>query len=318
MFYTLDEEILWNQAVTSAYGLGATRLEAAGVSAFLYRCSRPLGRTTLVTAAYLGEGGVCGRPSDEAVFQSAIDAILTKERARHALFKTRFPLLDTSHSRVHVDADYRSYELDLSGGPPALWKSALDSKTRNQTRKGLKSGVKIQFGKKELLVDFYAVISTVWRDLGTPSHSFSFFDKIADALGPRLEIAVGYLAGEPVTAALLVGSGETLHDPFAGTLKSANSLCVNNVLYWSLIERGCERGFRRFDLGRSRIGQGTCRFKESWGAKPVPLFYTYFLASGSPAPRPVSSQFQLATRVWRHLPLVLSRLTGPILIRHIL
>lgn len=319
MFYTIDEETLWRKAVEKAYRLRTVRLEASGLRALLYRCPRPLGKVGLVTAAYLGEGGVEGSPRDPRELVAAVEETLRREGAHYALFKTRFPLLlDSVPPRAHVEAGYVSYSLSLEGGPERLWRDALDSKTRNQTRKGLKSGVALRFGGRELLRPFHRVISTVWRDLGTPTHGLPFFDAVVEALGSRAEIVVGEMSGEPVTAALLVASGDTLHDPFAGTLRRVNPQCVNNVLYWRIIERACERGFRSFDMGRSRIGQGTCRFKESWGAVPIPLHYTYFLSPGLEAPRPVTDSFRFATRVWRRLPLGLARWSGPYLIRHLL
>jgi len=48
------------------------------------------------------------------------------------------------------------------------------------------------------------------------------------------------------------------------------------LLYWSLLKYSTDHGFTQFDFGRSSIGEGTYRFKQQWGARPVPLDWKYF------------------------------------------
>jgi hypothetical protein len=90
------------------------------------------------------------------------------------------------------------------------------------------------------------------------------------------------------------------------------------LLYWQLLVRSIERGQARFDFGRSTVESNTYRFKEQWGALPTPAAWQFYVRSGAALDlRPNQGKFQLATRLWRRLPLAVSRWLGPAIIRGI-
>lgn len=88
--------------------------------------------------------------------------------------------------------------------------------------------------------------------------------------------------------------------------------CPNQVLYWEAIQRAIARGLRRFDFGRSQWGSPTFRFKEQWGAQPVPLHYQYVLGTAKRFPTldDQKGSLDLATKLWKRLPLPLAALLG--------
>ena len=167
----------------------------------------------------------------------------------------------------------------------------------------------------ELLDDFYAVISRCWRDLGTPTHSKAFFRSLVNGFGSRASFVVIRLNRRPVSCALLFMCGTTLHHPFAATIKEFNKLSINNVLYWKIIEFGCQKGLRYFDMGRSKKNQGTYLYKESWGAQAIPLYYHYLLGPSGSVPNYDSRLTKLATEIWKKLPVFLTNKLGPVFIR---
>ena len=59
------------------------------------------------------------------------------------------------------------------------------------------------------------------------------------------------------------------------------------------------------DFGRSTPDEGTYKFKEQWGAEPVPLHWEYALLRGAVLPNasPTNPKFQLAIEMWKKLPL---------------
>ncbi|HEB78684.1 MAG TPA: peptidoglycan bridge formation protein FemAB, partial [Methylothermaceae bacterium] len=81
--------------------------------------------------------------------------------------------------------------------------------------------------------------------------------------------------------------------------------------------RAVERGVRVFDYGRSKKGTGSYRFKTHWGFKPEPLYYEYELIRAETMPdiNPLNPKYQLFIKVWRKLPLPLSKWIGPWLAR---
>jgi hypothetical protein len=90
------------------------------------------------------------------------------------------------------------------------------------------------------------------------------------------------------------------------------------LLYWSLLERAAQRCQETFDFGRSSPDSNTCRFKKQWGAVPEPAEWQYHLRAGSAADmRPENPRYRLLIRLWKRLPLWLTRLIGPRIVRGI-
>ena len=91
------------------------------------------------------------------------------------------------------------------------------------------------------------------------------------------------------------------------------------LLYSSVLEFACREGFQQFDFGRSSNDSGTYRFKEQWGARPVPLYWYYWSSNGRSMAE-VSREnpmYSTAIKIWSRLPLSLTRLIGPAIVRHI-
>ena len=66
---------------------------------------------------------------------------------------------------------------------------------------------------------------------------------------------------------------------------SSGSKCAGYVLYWELIKNACERGCKRFHLGRSTAQSGGEMFKKKWNAEPVQLYWHYLLRTRKDDPR---------------------------------
>ena len=169
--------------------------------------------------------------------------------------------------------------------PRAHWWSSFCSRTRNRLRGAMRRSYSLR---------------------GAP-----YFRAAAEALGDRAEIVVIEHQGRPAGAMFLAHMGARQWDPWASSLRRYFALCPNQVLYWEAIRRGIARGARWFDMGRSQWDSGTFRFKQQWGAEPVPLYYQYVLGRARTVPTLEGQQhaFDLATRVWKRLPLALA---GPL------
>jgi hypothetical protein len=90
-------------------------------------------------------------------------------------------------------------------------------------------------------------------------------------------------------------------------------------LYWSALKFACENGYRFFDFGRCTPGKGTYRFKEQWGAKPMQLYWYYWVRNNGPAPdvSPQNPKFQLAIWLWRHVLVTLTRQMGQVIVKNL-
>lgn len=198
-----------------------------------------------------------------------------------------------------------------------LW-SRFPAKVRNQIRKGQKSGLTLEVGGQELLKDFCVVYERNMRDLGSPSHSRSFFHRICQHFSNECSIYVVRHADLAVGAGFTMQNGDTVEIPWASSLRSYGKACVNHFMYWEILADACRRNAAAFHFGRSSKGSGTYRFKKQWGAEARPLFWYLLPATGSaPDISPVQEQYRWATRVWQKLPVGVARRLGPLFISQI-
>jgi len=104
---------------------------------------------------------------------------------------------------------------------------------------------------------------------------------------------------------------------WAGTNATGQELNANYVLYWEMIKDSCERGYRRFHLGRSTAGSGAEQFKKKWNAEPTQLYWYFHRPDGNQKPvvNVDNPKFRLAIAAWRKLPLWATRVLGPPLAR---
>ena len=106
--------------------------------------------------------------------------------------------------------------------------------------------------------------------------------------------------------------------PTASSLKGYNPSNVNMLMYHRLLARSVGRGQRSFDFGRSTADSSTYRFKKQWGAVPHPAVWQYAVKDGeSPDMRPENPRFERAIRLWQRLPVRLTQLLGPAIVRGI-
>jgi FemAB-related protein (PEP-CTERM system-associated) len=156
------------------------------------------------------------------------------------------------------------------------------------------------------------------RDLGTPVFARRLFREIIGHFPDRAEFYVVRAGRVPVAAALLMHGWGITEVPSASSLRQYNATCANMLLYWKLLERSIERGQSAFDFGRSSPESNTYRFKKQWGAVPFPAEWQHYVRRGNASDmRPDNPRFERMIRIWRRLPIGLTRLVGPLIVRGI-
>lgn len=270
----------------------------------------------LVSLPYLNSGGVLATSEpvatalvDRAV-QLADELDVRYLELRHETELLHDALRDRLSTKVHM-------RLALPERAEVLWKQLKD-KVRNQVRKGEKQGFDVAWGGESLLPGFYEVFSRNMRDLGTPVYPQRLFQEILSAFGDRAEVCVVRDAQKPISAALLVhGEGKT-EIPSASSLRSYNTTNVNMLMYWQLLQRAIARGQQIFDFGRSTVDSSTYRFKKQWGAQPEAANWQYYVRRGSVGDmRPDNDKYGRLIQVWQRLPVGITKLVGPMIVRGI-
>ncbi len=208
--------------------------------------------------------------------------------------------------------------LDLPDSAESLMKS-FKSKLRSQINKAMKDGLRSEIGGKELLSAFYEVFLVNMRDLGSPVHSKRLMESVLTHFPNEARVVIVSHSGKPIAGSIVVGFKQVLENPWASSLRRFSHLNANMLLYWTMLEYGCENGFKKFDFGRSTPDEGTYKFKAQWGAKPEPLNWANIYLNGDEKEISVEEdpKFQMASRIWRKLPVLLTRVAGPRIRKHI-
>jgi FemAB-related protein (PEP-CTERM system-associated) len=209
--------------------------------------------------------------------------------------------------------------LDLPSAEDALWKT-FRTDLRTDIRRRIKDGLEVGIGGTEELDHFYGVYAVNMRDLGTPVYPRAFFATILEEWPGSAWIATCAFRGETVASGMLLGFRGSLEIPWASSLKTMKGLRPNMLLYWECLRHAIAMGFDRFDFGRSTPHGGTFGFKKQWGARPVPLFWQYWMADPAaalPDLNPDNRRFAVAIRMWQRLPLGVTRLIGPPIVRYL-
>ena len=295
------------EAVAAAKTVGL--LPLAYVSSLLF------GRF-LVSLPYLNTGGVLA--DNEEIARGLVDravALADRLEVRYLELRHEKPLVHPAlthalTSKVHM-------RLALPPNSKKLWED-FDPKVRNQVRKAEKLGLSVRWGGLELVGDFYRVFARNMRELGTPVFGRRLFESILRQFPQTAEFCLVSHEGQTVAAALLVHGPGVTEVPSASSLRSHNFTNANMLMYWQLLKRAVERGQAVFDFGRSTVESNTFRFKKQWGAQPQPAVWQYYVRKGSVGDlRPESAKYRRLIATWRHLPVWLTRLIGPAIVRGI-
>jgi len=310
----------WYLTIQRAYGHLPLYLWAEGASegsavlpAFLVR--RPVLGTVVTSMPFLDAGGPCGGSGRIA---DALVNHLVAEARRRGASRVELRCIRPMDQPLEPSLEKVTLMLPLPSDPDRLWRS-LDPKVRNQIRKAERSGLTVEVGGINLLDDFYRVFAVNMRDLGSPVHAKKFFRTILETFGESARVVLVKKNGVSLGGLISLVFKDTIYVPWASSLREYASFSPNMLLYWDTLRRACTGGLSRFDFGRSSRGSGTYRFKRQWGAEEVQLFW-YTIPLGGQRTPTISAddgKWLVVRRLWRRLPVGISRVLGPRIRRYL-
>ena len=286
-----------------------------GFLALAYVSSLLFGRF-LVSLPYLNYGGPVA--DNEETARMLIDRAVELADSQNVRYlELRHELATTHPVLQHSRTDKVHMRLDLPGSVEQLGKG-IGFRVRNRVKKGEKSGLSVFWGGPELVDDFYAVFNQNMRDLGTPVYSRELFRATLEQFSDRAELCVVRAGKDPVAAGLLLHGWGVTEVPSSSSLRSHRDTCANMLMFWHLLKRAVERGQDVFDFGRSSVDSPTMEFKKGWGASPSPSEWQFYLRRGKVGGmQKENPRYQKFIRIWQHLPLTLTRMVGPMIVRGI-
>ncbi|MCG8405633.1 MAG: FemAB family PEP-CTERM system-associated protein [Phycisphaerales bacterium] len=311
---TLFHGLAWKRAVERTFGHRSRYLIAyrqgcvSGVLPMFEVRSVVAGRL-LVSVPYGTYGGILADDSAVcgAIFEKAksIGARINVRSIEFRSIKAHIEVPESNHTHV-------TFRKPLPTDKGRVWE-VFPRKARAAARQASKRHeLTVEFGD-EHLATVWRLYARSMRRLASPNYPFRFFESLAQATGDRHVVQLVRCRGRPVAGLLTFLDRETVMPYFAGLDERVKIYGLNQYLYLESMRWGVERGYRMYDFGRTRVDNiGSFNFKRLCGFEPSILEYQTFVMPGQVAAdlSPTSPRWTAARRVWRALPLSITRPLG--------
>jgi FemAB-related protein (PEP-CTERM system-associated) len=268
----------------------------------------------LVSVPYGNYGGILG--DDECVISALAEEgeLLAQQRAARVLEVRSIEAVAPGWETVDR---YETFERRLPASV-AEWECFLPQHARAAARQA-RENVEIRHDPQQL-PELWQLYSRSMRRLGSLNYPLRFFTELQRLFGKCAWISMAYQGRRPIAGVFSLVWGDTVTPYIQGVDERIRVRGAVNLLYLSIMERAVSCGLRRFDFGRTRKGNvGAAAFKRNQGFRPRPLGYQRYVPPGQRAPdlAPDSARYQLARRIWRRLPLRMTRTAGAWLARSV-
>lgn len=263
----------------------------------------------LVSMPYATYGGIIADDASvaDALYRAAID-VATRIGARTIDLRSAAAAMP-DEPIIESHATFRRALPSTTEKVPAI----LPRKARAAARQAdARFSLKTTFDPTDLEIA-WRLYSRSMRRLASPNYPLGFFEALRSALGDRLLVQVVRCDGRPVGGLLTFLHRKTLMPYFLGLDERARIYGLSHFIYMKCMEWGVHHGYCEFDFGRSRReNKGASDFKRHCGFEPTILQYQRYVAPGAKAPdlSPGSAKWAVARRVWRGLPLAITRPLG--------
>lgn len=309
----------WQRAVRRAFGHRTHYLFAerenrvVGVLPLIHVRSRLFGNA-LISNAFCVQGGPA---AEEPMVREMLTerAVALGEELKVDYLEYRCP--PPAESPWYPKSDlYVRFTKPIDPDPDANMK-AIPRKQRAMVRKGIKAGLtSVLDDRVDRLHHIYAISV---RNLGTPVFSRRYFQILMETFADRADIVTIRHEDLPVASVMNFYFRDQVLPFYGGATLEAREWAANDFMYWEVMRRACERGYRMFDFGRSKVGTGAYSFKKHWGFPAEPLTYSFYLRGIDDLPNvnPTNPKYRLMIALWKKLPLGVSKLVGPPIARNL-
>ncbi len=219
-----------------------------------------------------------------------------------------------------ASTQFHVHTLDLTRGPEALL-AGLESGTRRAVRKAEQVGLTLTRSRSaEDVRTFYDLLALTRRKHGVPPQPYAFFRALhRNVIAPgQGDVFLARHQGRPIAGILCLHFGRHVLYKYGGSDEAHQQLRANNLVMWTAIRHYADAGFATFDFGRTSLdNEGLRRFKLGWGAAEHTAAYTRWDVARDRFVTAADASSGSHTRIFRALPLPVSRAIGALLYRHI-
>lgn len=193
----------------------------------------------------------------------------------------------------------------------------IPRKQRAVVRKGIKAGLHSDYD--ENINRFYESYALTLHAHGTPAYPRKLFHILKDVFKKDCDILSVFKDEQMLGSVMSFYFRDEVLPYYAGTSPEARKYKTHDFMYWELMRRSCEQGYKWFDYGRSKLGTGPYSFKKNWGFEPEPLNYEYYLVNANQMPdvNPNNPKYKLFIQAWQKMPFAMTKIIGPYINRHL-
>lgn len=307
------KEIFEDEFGHEAYYLYATDSEEIqGILPLVHMSSRIFGKG-LISLPFCAYGGIVSKTQSATELLKRRACDLAEELKVDYLEMRNVQLSDPSWPTKDLYMTFRKKISDDNEKNMA----AIPRKRRAMIRKGIKANLASEIDQD---VDrFFDAYSQSVRSLGTPVFSKKYFRRLKKAFGRDCELLTIVQGSKTIASVLNFYFRDQVLPYYGGGVDISRSVAGNDFMYWEVMRRASDRGCRVFDFGRSKVGTGSYQFKCLWGFEPESLHYEYFLVNATDIPNvsPANPKYKLFIAAWRRLPLSVTRILGPMVVRNL-
>jgi len=218
--------------------------------------------------------------------------------------------LERSLESFETKFTYYRFMLNLNRSLNDIWKS-LDKKVRNSIRKAEKNHVKVVEASRKDLEYFYNLYLKTMKKLGSPPHSFDFFDNVFKFCSKNMKLLFAEYEDKKIAASIFF-----LHKKKIYYWKNASDeeylyLRPNDLILFRMIEWGQKNNYESLDFGRARKHTGGFLFKKRWGGDIKEMKYYYKIYKDCEIPDPEEEKYKFLGGLWKSLPIFLIKRLGP-------
>jgi FemAB-related protein (PEP-CTERM system-associated) len=307
----------WKEVVEKTFGHRCDFLyaerggEICGVLPLVLVKSALFGKSLVSTGFTVGGGPAVSDPAALA----ALDARAIEIADRHDVDLIEYRVRAPMHADwKHKSGLYVGFRREID---PDVAKNmlAIPRKQRAMVRKGIKGGLTSEIETDPATLHHIYAVSV--RNLGTPVYPKIYFDHLMRVFGDAADIVTIRSEGRAVASVMNFYFRDECLPYYGGGTTEARALAANDFMYWEVMRRACERGYRWFDFGRSKEGTGAYSFKKNWGFEPEPWTYEYYLRKLDDIPEinPLNPKYRYFIAAWKRLPIGLAKRLGPMIVR---
>lgn len=192
----------------------------------------------------------------------------------------------------------------------AVWKQVLNRSARRGIERARKAGLRVSEEAGPAAVKtFSGLLFAALSRHGAPIMPVALFESVIDEFDARILVVRNGADGEALASLLWLRDGRIAWVPWSGMRLDPDG--SGDLLFWTMMEQALNEGADIVDFGRSAVGDGVCRFKQKFGAVPVPVLW---LSDKRTEPY---RRYALAQRLWRRLPKAVIAGLGPRLCRYL-